>query len=161
MPYYYGTATQQSTNGTANTDTFLMSLLGYGSTANYLGRGVLQKLMCGTYVTPADNATRIRAHRTTTVSAATSTVIVPNPLVPDAPAAQCLSYTLPTGAVVGAVPMIQLGYNQRGTAMWAAFNADEGIGVLGNATVSKSEVLFDSQSTGTSVPVTIGIVHSE
>jgi hypothetical protein len=159
MPFYYGTSTQQTTNGTASTDTFLMSLLGYGA-ATAPGRGVLQKLMCGTFVTPADNAVRIRAHRTSTISTA-GTPITPAPLIPDASAAACIAYTLPTGGTVGAVPLIQLGYNQRGTAMWAAFNADEGIGVKSNVTVSQAEVLFDSQSTGISVPVTIGMIHSE
>jgi hypothetical protein len=159
MPYYYGTATQQSTNASANTDTFLLDLFGYGA-ATSPGRGVLQKLMCGTYVTPADNATRIRAHRTSPLTTS-GTQITPVAMVPDAPGPYCSTYTLPTGATVGAVPIIQLGYNQRGTAMWAAFNADEGIGVKTNVTTSVGEILFDSQSTGTSVPVTIGIVHSE
>jgi|ERR1700734_2544632 len=156
MPYYYGTGTQQNTNSSANTDTFLMNLIGGAASA----RAYLQKLMCGTYVTPADNAVRIRAVRTSTLSTAGS-ALTPQPMMPDAPAANALSKSLPTGATVAATPIVQLGFNQRGTAMWAAFNADEAIGIVNAATTSQSEVLFDSQSTGTSVPVTIGMVHSE
>lgn len=154
MPYYYGTTTKQNSNASANTDTLLMNLVGIAGL-----RAVLQKLMLGTYVTPADNAVWLRVVRTTVLTTP-GTGIVPNPMIPDAPAAAALPTTLPTAGTLTAVGTVQLGFNQRGTAMWAAFNADEGIGVKG-ATASNGEIVFDSQSTGTSVPITIGMIHSE
>lgn len=154
MPYYYGTATQQNTNASANTDTLLMNITGIAGF-----RGAIQKLICGTYVTPADNAVRLQLRRTTALNTAGS-AIVPNPMAGDSPAASAVLTTLPTAGTLAAVPVIQLAFNQRGTAMWAAFNPDEGITVTG-AAAANGQVVVDSQSTGTSVPVSLTLVHSE
>lgn len=155
--YYYGTATQQNTNASPNTDTLLMNLHAIAGL-----RASIQKIILGTYATPADNALRIRLHRTATALLTAGTGIVPNPYSVDGPAALAVATTLPTigTTTLAAVPSVQLAFNQRGTAMWAAFNADEVITVVG-ATVPNGEVVIDSQATGASVPVALTVIHSE
>ncbi len=54
MPFMYAATSQQNTNATANTDTLLADLK--TASANAGLRAYLQKLQCGSYVTPADNA---------------------------------------------------------------------------------------------------------
>lgn len=154
MPYYFGTAMSANSNGTANTNTSSFSYLGLAGT-----RYVIQKLICGSYVTPADNSIWIRANRTSVLSTSGS-VIVPNQMMPDGGAAQCVVKTGVTLGTLVAVPVMQLAFNQRGTAMWAAFNADEGISGLG-ATASNAEVAIVNQCTGTSVNINVTGVHSE
>lgn len=154
MPYYFGTGTQQNTNAAANTDTFLLNL--HAVTGS---RAAIQKLVTGTQVTPADNSIRLQLRRTTVLATAGG-AIVPAQMFPDGPAATAVPTTLPTAGTLAAVPVMQLAYNQRGTAMWAAFNPDEAIALAG-ATAPNSEVIVVSQSTGTSVPVSLTLVHSE
>lgn len=154
MPYYFGTATQQSTNSTANTDTQLINL--HAVTGS---RAALQKMLAGSYVTPADNAIRLRLFRTSAL-ATPGGAITPVQMFSDGVAATAVPTTLPTGGTQQAFPVIQLAFNQRGTAMWAAFNPDEAV-TLSGATAPNSEVTLMSQATGISVPVNIGLVHSE
>jgi hypothetical protein len=154
MPYYYGTAMNSSSNGSANTNSSSLSYLG----ATGL-RYVIQKIMAGSYATPADNAVWLRANRTSVLSTAGS-AITPNPQVPDAPAAACSVKTGVTLGTLAAVPNLQLAFNQRGTAMWAAFNADEGLAGSG-ATAGNAEVAIINQCTGTSVNLNITTIHSE
>jgi len=162
MPFYYSAASQQNTNASANTDTLLGDLK--TASANAGLRAYVQKLIAGTYATPADNQVRLRLQRFSSVGTyASGTSITPSPLVPDAPAAASLASTLPTigTATLVAIPMVQLGFNQRGTAMWAAFNADEAVGVSGANNAANGILVLDSQSTGASVPVTYEMVFSE
>lgn len=162
MAFYYATASQQNTNASANTDTLLADFKTGSATAGL--RAYIQKLVAGSYATPADNAIRLRIHRLTAVGTyASGTGVTPAPVVPDAPAAASLASTLPTlgTGTLNAVPAVQLAFNQRGTAMWAAFNADEAVGVSGANNAANGIVVLDSQSTGTSVPVNFKIYHSE
>jgi len=156
MPFYYGTTTQQNTNGSANTNSYTYSFIGIAGL-----RSVIQKVIAGSYATPADNALLLRLYNTTTLFTPGSTV-TPLPLIADAPACALIPTTVPTigSGVLAAIAKIQLAFNQRGTAMWAAFNADEGIG-LKAATAPNAEIIFVNQSTGTTVPLNVGVVHSE
>lgn len=154
MPYYYGTAYNANSNGSANTNTSSLSTLGLAGL-----RYVIQKIMCGSYATPADNSIWIRANRTSVLSTAGS-AIVPTPQTVDSPAAACVVKSGMTLGTLIAVPNVQLAFNQRGTAMWAAFNADEGLSGVG-ATASNAEVAIINQCTGTSVNVNVNLIHSE
>jgi hypothetical protein len=116
-------------------------------------------LMCGSYAVPADNAIWVRANRTSVLSTVGS-AITPNQMMPDGGAAQCKVNTGVTLGTLVAVPTIQLAFNQRGTAMWAAFNADEAISGLG-ATASNAEIAIVNQATAATVPVYVTGVHSE
>jgi hypothetical protein len=83
--------------------------------------------------------------------------------VPDAPAAASLASTLPTlgTGTFNAVPLVQLAFNQRGTGLWAAFTADEAVGISGSNAAANGIMVLDSQSTGTSVPVNYKMIFSE
>jgi hypothetical protein len=159
MPYYYSVPTNANTNGSASTNS---SVMNYIATSGL--RAALQKLMGGTFVTPADNAMLLRGYNTTVLSTA-GAGIVPQPLAAGiqatgAIAAQTTAFTGPTLGTLATVPKIQLAFNQRGTAMWAAFNADEGIGFQGSVQPN-AELVIVSQSTGTSVPIYTNTIHSE
>lgn len=154
MPYYYGTAYNANSNGSANTNTSSLSTLGLAGL-----RYVIQKIMCGSYAVPADNAIWIRANRTSVLSTS-GAAIVPTPQTVDSPAAACVVKSLMTLGTLIAVPNVQLAFNQRGTAMWAAFNADEGLSGVG-ATASNAEVAIINQCTGTAVNVNVNLIHSE
>ena len=126
-------------------------------------RAVVQKLWAGSYVTPADNSIRLRLARVSTANLSAGSAIVPNPNIPDAPASNITATTLPTigSGVLSSVYPVQLAFNQRGTAMWAAFNPDEGIGIVGPSPNGNNELVLDSQSTGTTIPVNFQTMHSE
>ena len=158
MSYFYQSATQQNSNASANTDTYLMNI----KTAAASMRATIQKLQAGSYATPADNAIRLRLHRTSTLLTA-GTSFTPNPMLTDAPAANATVTTLPTSGALQANPVVQLAFNQRGTGLWAAFVADEGIGIVGTTTsaTTSAELVIDSQSTGTSVPINTALLHVE
>ena len=158
----YSASSQQNTNASANTDTLLADLK--TASANAGLRAYIQKLQVGSYVTPADNALRIRLQRLATVGTyASGTGLTPSPLVADAPAAASVSSTLPTlgSGSFNAVPLIQLAFNQRGTGLWAAFTADEAVGISGSNAAVGGIAILNSQSTGTSVPVNYKIIFSE
>jgi hypothetical protein len=155
VPYYYSVASQQTSNSSANTDTFLANI--HGSAAGQ--RAALQKLQAGSYITPADNAVRLRVHRTS-VLLTPGTTYTPNPVLADAPSAATVATTLPTGGTLVANPVLQLAFNQRGTGLWAAFTLDEAVGVVGSS-APNSEIVLDSQSTGTSVAVNFKLIFSE
>jgi hypothetical protein len=160
--YYYSSASQQNTNGTANTDLALGDLKTASATAGL--RAYIRKLIAGTYTTPADNQVRLRLQRINSVGTyASGSALTPLPLVPDAPAAASLASTLPTigTATYLAVPSVQLAYNQRGTAMWAAFDADEGVGLVGSNAAANGIAVLNSQATAASVPVTYEMIHGE
>jgi hypothetical protein len=162
MPFMYAATSQQPTNASANTDTLLADLK--TASANAGLRAYIQKLQVGSYVTPADNALRIRLQRLSAVGTyASGTNLVPTPLVPDAPAAASTSSTLPTlgTATLNAVPLVQLAFNQRGTGLWAAFTADEAVGISGSNAAVNGIAVLNSQSTGVSVPVNYKIIFSE
>ena len=154
MPYYYGTAMNANTNGSANTNSSSMSYLGLAGL-----RYAIQKIMAGMYATPADNAAWLRANRTSVLSTSGS-AIVPTPQIADAPAAACVVKTGVTLGTLIAVPNLQLAFNQRGTAMWAAFNADESLASVG-ATAPNAEIALVNQCTGTSVNLNVTGIHSE
>lgn len=159
MAYYYGTASQQNTNAVANTDTLLAQL----RTAAAGARAYLRKLEAGTYVTPADNAVRLQLQGLDVLGTfADGGAITPSPLVGDAPTANALAFTLPTlgTGTLEPVPRVQLAFNQRGRALWAAFVEDEAIGLVG-AAVPNQHIILNSQSTGVSVPVGFTLIHSE
>jgi hypothetical protein len=158
MAYFYQSATQQNSNATANTDTYLMNI----KTAAASMRLTVQKLQAGSYATPADNGIRLRLHRTSTLLTA-GTAFTPNPMLTDAPAANATVTTLPTSGAIQANPVVQLAFNQRGTGLWAAFVADEGIGAVGTtaSATTSAELVIDSQSTGTSVPINTALLHTE
>jgi hypothetical protein len=162
MPFMYAASSQQNTNASANTDTFLADLK--TASANAGLRAYLQKLQVGSYATPADNALRIRLQRLATFgSYGGGTALTPTPIVPDAPAAASLSATLPllgTGTL-NVVPMLQLAFNQRGTGLWAAFTADEAVGITGANNAINGVMILNSQSTGTLVPVNYKMIFSE
>jgi hypothetical protein len=161
MPYYYSTPTNSNSNGTASTNSYTMNMVSIAGL-----RAAVQKLMGGTFVTPADNAVLLRLYNTTTLFTAGG-AIVPQPLAAGAGAtaaiaSQALPTTAPTigSGVLSTVPKIQLAFNQRGTAMWAAFNADEGVGFQG-AVAPNAELVLVNQSTGISVPIYTNVIHSE
>jgi hypothetical protein len=162
MPFMYSASSQQNTNGTANTDTVLADIK--TASANAGLRAYIQKLQVGSYVTPADNALRIRLQRLATVGTyASGGALVASPLVSDSPAAATLNSTLPTlgTATLNAVPLVQLAFNQRGTGLWAAFTADEAVGLSGTNAGINGIAILNSQSTGVSVPVNYKIIFSE
>ncbi len=159
MPYYYSTPVNANSNGSASTNSSIMNYVCVSGL-----RAAVQKLMAGTFVTPADNATLVRMYNTTVLSSG-GTPITPQPLAAGTQATAAIAANLPanTGPTTGtlaAVPKIQLAFNQRGTAMWAAFNADEGVGLQGSVQPN-AELILVSQSTGTSVPIYTNTIHSE
>lgn len=158
MPYYFASTSQQNTNATANTDTLLHNW----KTTAAGQRAAIQKIQAGSYTGPADNAVRLRLHRVATNSLTGGGAFTPNPLNADSPAALITSTTLPTigTGTLNTVPPIQLAFNQRGTAIWAALNPDEACGIVGNA-AANAEVVLDSQSTGSAVPINYDVKHSE
>jgi hypothetical protein len=161
MPYYYSTPTFSNSNGSASTNSFTMNMVSIAGL-----RAAVQKLIGGTFVTPADNAVLLRLYNSTTLLTAGS-AIVPQPMAAGAGAtaaiaSQAVPTTVPTigAGVLATVPKIQLAFNQRGTNMWAAFNADESIGFQG-AVAPNAELILVNQSTGTSVPIYTNLIHSE
>src|SRR5215831_105434 len=145
MPFMYAASSQQNTNASANTDTLLADLK--TASANAGLRSYLQKLQVGSYATPADNALRIRLQRLATVGTYASGTAPTPP-------------TLGTGTF-NAVPLLQLAFNQRGTGLWAAFTADEAVGISGSNAAVNGIMVLNSQSTGTSVPVNYKMIFSE
>lgn len=159
MPYYYSSASQQNSNGSANIDTLLQNF----KTTAAGQRAVIQKIQAGSYASPADNAIRLRLQRVATTAALTGGgAFTPQPNNADSPAALITTTTLPTlgTSVLGANPVVQMAFNQRGTAIWAALNPDEGVGIVGS-TVGNQEVVLNSQSTGTTIPINYDVKHSE
>lgn len=156
MAYYYSTGTQQNTNASANTDTLLMDIRAIAGLRAYL-----QKVTVGNMstTTPNDFQVRIRVQRTTALSSAGG-AIIPTPHVSDVVAAVAVPTTLPTGGTLNAVPPVQISINGRGGSMWAAFNLDEALGMVG-ATAPNSQLVINSQAGGTSMPVVLTLTHSE
>lgn len=156
--YYYSCTDQATTNGSANTDTLLEDLRTIAG-----ARAQLRKLQLGVFAAPTDNNVRIQLRRTTTLVQTSGTVTAANPNQVDAPAASTIwrtgTVTLGTG-VLSATAMVQLAYNMRGTAMWAAFIEDETISILG-ATAPNGELVIDSQASVAAVPVNITMMFSE
>ena len=162
MPFYYTASSQQSTNGTPNTDTLLADLK--TASANAGLRAYLQKLQAGIYATPADNQVRLRIQRLSAVGTyASGSSVTPIPSVADAPAAASLASTLPTlgTGTLNAVPMVNLAFNQRGTGLWAAFTPDEAVGIAGSNAAANGIMILNSQGTGASLPVNYKMVFSE
>ncbi len=155
--YYYADSDQENTNGSANTDTLLNRLAAVAGL-----RLQIRKLQLGVFAAPTDNNIRIQLRRTTTLIQTTGTGITPNPNQIDAPAATGKFSSLPTlgTGVLNAVASVQLAYNMRGTAMWAAFIEDETISLVG-ATAPNAEIAVDSQASVATVPVTVFLQHSE
>lgn len=163
MPYYYSTAAQVNSSSAANTNLSL----GSWWTAAAGARGVIQKVIGGSYMTPADNAILLRLEGVTSGTVTGGTVFTPIPMIFDAHSAYVGAQTAPTiaGGPTYGNPNVQLAFNQRGTAMWAAFNADEGVGLVGTgSSVSSTDGVAKhliSQSTGTTVAINFKIIHSE
>lgn len=156
--YYYAYTDQITTNGTANTDTLgtiFRTIAGL--------RTQLRKLQLGVYAAPTDNNVRIQLRRTTTLVQTTGSAYTAGPTQVDAPAHSTLvrngAITLGTG-VLATNAMVQLAYNMRGTAMWAAFIEDETISILG-ATAPNGEIVIDTQASVASVPATVTAMFSE
>jgi len=156
--YYYSYADQANTNGTASTDT-LIAL--FRSIAGL--RTQFRKLQLGVFAAPTDNNVRVQLRRTTTLVQTTGSQYTASPTQADAPAASTLvrngSITVGTGALA-TNPLVQLAYNMRGTAMWAAFIEDETISITG-ATAPNGELVIDTQASVASVPVTVTSLFSE
>lgn len=156
--YYYSATDQATTNGTASTDTLLEDFRAIAGL-----RTQIRKLQLGVFAAPTDNNVRIQLRRTTTLVQTTGSAATPQPNQADAPAAATIwrngTITLGTG-VLNAISQVQLAYNMRGTAMWAAFIEDETISILG-ATAPNGEVVIDSQASVASVPVSITMMFSE
>jgi len=163
MPYYYSTAAQVNSSAAANTNAYLASWW----TAAAGARGVIQKVIGGSYMTPADNAILLRLEGCTSGTGAIGTIFVPIPMIFDAHAAYVGAQTSPniTAGPTFGNPNVQLAFNQRGTAMWAAFNAHEGVGLVGaGSSLSSTDGVAKylvSQSTGTTVAINFKIIHSE
>jgi hypothetical protein len=162
MPYYYSTAAQVNSSGSANTTLQLASF--WTKSTNH--RAVIQKIIGGSYMTPADNAILLRLQGLTAGAETGGTAIVPLGMIFDAPAAGLGAQTGPTNAgATFANPVVQLAFNQRGTAMWAAFNADEGVGLVGtglsNSNSDGVAKYLTDQSTGTTVAINFKVIHSE
>lgn len=160
MAYYFASATHQNSNGSANTDSYVMNIVAIAGL-----RATIQKLIGGTYATPADNAVWLRLNNSTTLLSAGG-AFTPQPysvgVSAAGTAAVAVVTTVPTigAGVISANPKVQLAFNQRGTAMWAAFNADEGIQIQ-SAVAPGSEIILIDQSTGTTVPMYTTLIHSE
>lgn len=156
--YYYSITDQATTNGTASTDTVLEDFRAIAGL-----RTQFRKLQLGVFAAPTDNNIRIQLRRTTTLLQTTGTYTAPNKNQVDAPGAATLWNTgviqVGTG-VLSATSMVQLAYNMRGTAMWAAFIEDETISITG-ATAPNGELCIDSQASVASVPVSITAMFSE
>ena len=160
MPYYYSTPNNATSSGTASTNILQLSLVGIAGL-----RAAVQKIIGGTYTTPADNAILLRLYNATTNSTGPTSQLTPQPMAAGAGAtaaiaAQLTAYAANSLGTLSSVPKIQLAFNQRGTAMWAAFNADEGVGIQ-SATAPNGELDLINQSTGLSVPVYTNVIHSE
>lgn len=160
MPYYYSSSNNVASNGTPSTNTLQIGFLGIAGL-----RAAIQKIIGGTYATPADNAILLRLYNLTTNDTGSGGALTPQPLAAGAGAtaaivAQLTAYTTATIGTTATVPKIQLAFNQRGTAMWAAFNADEGVGIQ-SATAPNGNVDLINQSTGVSVPIYTNVIHSE
>jgi hypothetical protein len=157
MSYYYQSAFQ-STVGTANVDTYLMNIKTIAASM----RATIQKLQAGSYGPTADTGIRLQLRRTTTLLTA-GTAFVPASMLTDCPPANALVTTLPTGGALQANAVVQLAFNSRGTGLWAAFVADEGVGIAG-ATAGAStsaEIVIDAQTSQISTPVTWAMLHME
>ena len=158
--YYYTYADQASTNGSANTDSLLSIFRTIAG-----ARTQIRKLQLGVFAAPTDNNVRIQLRRTTTLVQTTGAAFTPSPTQVDAPAANTVvrntgsAITLGTG-VLATNAMVQLAYNMRGTAMWAAFIEDETISIIG-ATAPNGEIVIDSQASVATVPVNITALFSE
>ena len=162
MPFMFSAASQQTTNGTANTDLLLADLK--TASANAGLRAYLQKLQAGSYVQPTDQAIRLRIQRLATFGTyASGTSLTPTPMVPDAPAAASLTSTLPSlgTGTLNAVPMVQLAFNQRGTAVWTAFTVDEAVGISGSNAAVNGLLVLNSQATVASLAVNFKMIFSE
>ncbi len=158
--YYYSACDQANTNGSANTDTILEWFK-----VNTAGvRSQIRKLQLGVFAAPTDNNVRIRLQRSTTTVQTTGSAATPLPLQGDNSVAAITTWrtgtiTLGTGALQ-ATPVVQLAYNMRGTAMWAAFIEDETVSIAGT-TVTNNEMNVISQASVAAVPVTIQLLFSE
>lgn len=158
--YYYACADQNTTNGSANTDT----LLEKWKIATAGARAQIRKLQLGVFAAPTDNNVRIQLRRVTTTVQTNATTSTPLPMQGDNTIASLTSWyngtiTLGTGALQ-ATAVVQLAYNMRGTAMWAAFIEDETISIAG-ATTTNNEIVLDSQASVASVPVNMTLLFSE
>lgn len=158
--YYYSCTDQANTNGSANTDTLLERWK--ISTAGV--RAQIRKLQLGVFAAPTDNNVRIQLRRVTTTVQTTGTGTTPLPMQGDNTIAATTVWstgtiTLGTGALQ-ATATVQLAYNMRGTAMWAAFIEDETISIAG-ATTTNNEIVLDSQASVASVPVNMTLLFSE
>lgn len=156
--YYYAYTDQITTNGTANTDTIGTV---WRTVANL--RCQIRKLQFGVFAAPTDNNVRMQLRRTTTLVQTTGSQYTAGPTQVDAPAHATLLrngvITLGTG-VLATNAMVQLAYNMRGTAMWAAFIEDETISITG-ATAPNGEIVLDTQASVASVPATVTAMFSE
>lgn len=156
--YYYSYTDQANTNGSANTDTLITifrTLAGLHTQ--------IRKLQLGVFAAPTDNNVRIQLRRTTTLVQTTGSAYTPSPNQVDAPAASTVIrngvITLGTG-VLATNAMVQLAYNMRGTAMWAAFIEDETISIIGT-TAPNGEIVVDTQASVATVPVNVTAMFSE
>ena len=158
--FFYVSSTQQSTNGTANTDTLLAAI----QTVAASHRARCVRLQGGCYLSPTDNQYRLRLGFLTTVGTyAAGTAITPKPNPPDGTAANVTASSLPTlgTGVFGAVPNVSLAANLRNGFLWVALSDDEKIEMVGAGPALNATLVLNSQATVASVPVTFAITHSE
>ena len=163
MPYYYSAASPAVGGSAVSLSTTISNLLNI-KTTNTGQRACIQKLIVGWYSggsanAPADTAMVQLLQRSSTLLTS-GTAFTASPLIADAPAAASTLTTAPSsGAFSNATPLVQLGYNGRGTAMWAAFNADEAIGIMGS-TAPNAEVVLRGYASASS-PANFNLLFSE
>lgn len=164
MPVYYATASQQNTSSSTATDLYFQNWYTGASNGAFI-----QKLFCGANTNAVDNQIRLQLLHLTAGTVTQGTAFIPGPLIAGGAAAVTTTTTLPTiASPTKGNPLVQLTYNTRGTALWAAFNNDEAItllagGAAGTNTSSPNTAIFlVSQTSGTSaISVPYQVQHSE
>lgn len=164
--YYYSIAQPiVGTAGQALTTTILnLQNLHVGVAANG-ERATIQKLIVGWSTgsaanAPADTAMVALLQRSSTLLTP-GTANTATPMAIDSPAATAVTTTTPTGgAFATATPVVQLGFNGRGTAMWAAFVPDEGIGLWGSTAALGNEVCLRGYGSASS-PINYTMIFSQ
>ncbi len=156
--YYFAATDQANTNGSANTDTLIEDFRAIAGM-----RAQIRKVQLGVFAAPTDNNVRIQLRRSTTVLQTSGTNTALQKMQIEGPGAATLwqtgTITIGTGAL-NATGVVQLAYNMRGTAMWAAFIEDETISIQGS-TAPNFEVAIVTQASVASVPVNVTVLISE
>lgn len=166
MPYYYA-VTEPQVAGTAQALTTTITNLMNWKTSAAGQRAYIQKIITGMYSgsaanAPVDAQVAVLLQRTSTLLTAGTTVTAEK-MNADSPisglGAATLTRTPTTGAFTTANATVQLQFNARGTAMWAAFNPDEAVGIVGSTAPNAEVCLRGYASASTTIGFTV--LHSE